>query len=854
MKRLRLFVSSPSDVMSERARVDVVADRLNSELEDLAHIEVVRWETGFYTADRSFQQAIDAAIDNMRGTDIVVCILWKRVGSELDPRFWRRPDGQPYESGTVFEFETAVAVGREQGAPDAYLFRKRAPITYAAESFEADHLQHQVLEAVWRRWTESDEGHNVAGFQRFDDADDFEAQLERCLRQWLERKGIVIRAVWDRARRGSPFRGLAAFESEHAPVFFGRELPLARAIARLREAEAAGAPFLLVVGASGVGKSSFLRAGLLPRITRPGTIPGIDQWRAALIVPAGDPLAGFAAILFADDALGRELRAGDFPMPELLAGCFAAGGAMALPPLRAALERAARRRAESLHYDAPRPARLLIAVDQVERLFVEAAPERVARFAEILRALVKEGLAAAILALRSDAYAHFQQVAGFVHLLEEGGAAYNLLPPSPDELEDIVRKPIEACQPPLAFAIDEGGPPLPARLVADARGGDALPLLQMTLQRLYEAEEARGDGLLRAADYSGIDDAVARTAGEALATLPDEAKAELPALVTALVGDVAQDPASGLLPVVVPLARTLFERGLAARKALIDAFIDRRLLTAEYTGGRERVRPTHDALLRTWPAAVRIIAEHAALIRVRHTLEPMAADWQAADAAAKPGHLATSAALLAGAEQLLSRLGEDLPAGMRAYIAASLAADAARRNAEHRRQRRVLSATVAGLVGALALASFAGWQWRVANRERAAAQHSLALATETADGLIFDLAAKFRNLGLPAAIVKDILDRARSLQQQLISGGEISPDLRRSQAAALIETAQSLLTIGDTKGALAAAWQAHQILRALLAAAPGSSDYWHDVGVSDGMIGDVLLARGDLAGALAAYR
>src|SRR5579864_1282933 len=137
MTLLRLFVSSPSDVSPERERVDVVAERLNTEFEGLADIEVLRWETGFYTADRSFQEAIDVAVDRMHGSDIVVCILWKRVGSELNPRIWRRPDGTSYESGTVLEFETAVEVSRRQtGVPDVYLFRKRAPITYASETFE----------------------------------------------------------------------------------------------------------------------------------------------------------------------------------------------------------------------------------------------------------------------------------------------------------------------------------------------------------------------------------------------------------------------------------------------------------------------------------------------------------------------------------------------------------------------------------------------------------------------------------------------------------------------------------------------------------------------------------------------
>jgi tetratricopeptide (TPR) repeat protein len=277
--------------------------------------------------------------------------------------------------------------------------------------------------------------------------------------------------------------------------------------------------------------------------------------------------------------------------------------------------------------------------------------------------------------------------------------------------------------------------------------------------------------------------------------------------VTALVGDIAQDPALGTLPVVVPLARTSFERGLAARKALIDGFIDRRLL---------RVRPTHDALLRTWPEAVRIIAEQAALIRVRHTLEPMAADWHATEAAAKPGHLVTSAVLLAGAEQLRSRLGEDLPASMRAYIAGALAADRARRDIERRRQRRALSATAGGLVIALILASLAGWQWQVANREKAAAQRTLALATQTANGLIFEWQ---RDLSVSDSGIGDVL------QAQ-----------------------------GDLSGALAAYREELAIAKVLVGKKLGNTQWQRDLSVSDERIGGVLQAQGDLAGAIAAYR
>ena len=109
--------------------------------------------------------------------------------------------------------------------------------------------------------------------------------------------------------------------------------------------------------------------------------------------------------------------------------------------------------------------------------------------------------------------------------LREAGETFDLVPPTSAELEEIVTRPVAACQPPLAFE-QQPGRSLAAQLVADARGGDALPLLQMTLSRLYAAEAGRGDGVLRFADYRGMDAAVTETANEALATLNDAAKAE----------------------------------------------------------------------------------------------------------------------------------------------------------------------------------------------------------------------------------------------------------------------------------------------------------------------------------------
>ena len=447
----------------------------------------------------------------------------------------------------------------------------------------------------------------------------------------------------------------------------------AYALSRLRSAgsEPGRLPFLLVIGASGSGKSSLLRAGLMPRLTMPGAIPEVDLWRSVVITPGRDPFVSLAEALFADAALGAELRAGTFTSTEMLTRQLAADPDLAVAPVRVALALAAQQRMRQAKFDTVRPARLALAVDQAERLFTETDPAVALSFATLLARLVEAGVAYVVLTLRSDAYGRFQSVPPLLRL-REAGPSYDLVSPGADELEAIIAGPVQACTPPLAF--EQG---LAARLASDAEGGDALPLLQLALARLYDAQAGRGDGVLRGADYLGMGEAVTSTAQTALQGLPHEAVDALPALVAAMVTDVTTDPVSGL-PVasIVPLDRAVFTRDSPARDQLLDAFIASRLLTADGDGARVVVRPTHEALLRIWPRAVSLVGELGPMLRVRRALAPLVRDWEAAGDLDKPRHLEISPALLEGASQLVARL--DVDAGMAAFVAACAAADAGR--------------------------------------------------------------------------------------------------------------------------------------------------------------------------------
>jgi tetratricopeptide (TPR) repeat protein len=142
-----------------------------------------------------------------------------------------------------------------------------------------------------------------------------------------------------------------------------------------------------------------------------------------------------------------------------------------------------------------------------------------------------------------------------------------------------------------------------------------------------------------------------------------------------------------------------------------------------------------------------------------------------------------------------------------------------------------------------------------ARTQRDRAERTLTLATKTANTLVFDLALKFRDVvGVRVGTVKAILDRASELQEQLIGAGETDPALLRSQNAALAEIVDTLLPLGDTQAALAAAEKGRGIMLALVSSAPGNALWQRDLALTHDKVGDVLKAQGKLADALAAYR
>ncbi len=888
-KVFRVFVSSPDDADVERRRVESVVSRLNGDFAGVARLETVRYETRFYQAHQHPQEQIPPATE----CHLVIGVLRWRLGTPMPPDFPdRMPDGRAYPSGTAYELLTSIA--RRQGGadlPDIYVFRfaGSAPNPPLGDpDYEKVKREWEALSAFLTEWFRAPEGSFKAYFHRYAHEDDFEAQVEALLRQWLADKVAGASAArWPIEINDSPFRGLDAFGAKHAPVFFGRNREIARAVELWREAAERGAPFLLVLGPSGAGKSSFARAGLVPRLTTPGVIETVDEWRVAVMRPGDDPAGPFAALaaaLFVDvNALPREeegrgpalpeLADGDFQTPADLGAALRHADETAVRPIRNALHRIAEATRKREAYARALRCDLLLLVDQLDELFDPAVdPSAREAFLALLAALVATGRVWVAATLR-DAF--YPQVVASPTLsgLKQRGASLDVAPPDAAELAEIVRAPAEAAG--LVYDKDPAsGETLDQRILREADEPDMLPLVQLALTRLFDLREAR-DGrvvlTLKAYDsLGGLKGVVDKAGKDALAGVGEAEREKLTPLIRALIVSVREaDGAVALAIRAVPLAAAAPD---ASTRKLVDALVKARLVTV--AGGESKpeiVRLVHRRVIDAWEQAREIAEKSVEFLSVKADVE---------EGLRKHNETNSRDDLLRGVRLANAlKYADELPPELRGYVRASRArANRAQVFAWGVAALFALFAIGAGIAAKIALdqrstaeaakveaqtqrdaadvaKTEAQRQRDMAEKARAQADRNFGVAKDAINGLVFNIAQGLRNVsGMRNETVRKILETAQKAVDRLTETAPGDPSLQQLRGVALQAFAQTYLAAGDLPDAAIDAHKAVDIARRLAAADPGDAQAQRDMSVSLEELGSVTLRTGDAAGAISAWK
>ncbi|MEV7190222.1 hypothetical protein AB0N81_00255 [Streptomyces sp. NPDC093510] len=505
----------------------------------------------------------------------------------------------------------------------------------------------------------------------------------------------------DRDRRG-PYVGLAAFQPEDAAWFFGRERLTEDLIGRVRARR-----FLAVFGASGSGKSSLLRAGLLPRV-REGAGGGGGA--------GAEAAAGWDTVLFAPGA---------HPLEECAARLAAAtdGSATALRRDLATDPRALHLTVLKTLADRPPDAELLLVVDQFEEIFTLCSDARErTRFITALLTAVRapNSRTRVVLGIRADFYARCALHPDLVEALRD--AQLLVGPMTTDELRRAISRPAAR-----AGCTVEGA--LLARVIADATGrATVLPLVSHALRETWRRRRGNTLTLSGYEAAGGIRHALAQTA-EAVHAGLDEGQRHLARtllLRLVVIGEATDATRRRLARGDLDSLGT----GPADVQTVLDALARARLITLD----TDTVELTHEALLQAWPRLRHWIDEDRAGLLTRQRLSDAATAWDRERR--DPGALYRGTRLDA-AEDSFAAPGSGLTVLEREFLAASTAARARERLAEARTTRRLRRLTLAlSVLLLLALLSvlFAWDQYRTSedHRREAVAEQRSALSRQLA--------------------------------------------------------------------------------------------------------------------------
>lgn len=616
----------------------------------------------------------------------------------------------------------------------------------------------------------------------------------------------VSRDLW---RYTAPYRGLLAMAEADSDYFFGRG---AETVQILEGMAAAPDRLPVLLGNSGVGKSSLAQAGVLAALKRqawpegaaapdwPARFAGSRRWCTLHLQPGAEPLKALVEPFLrtwrmdvTDPLWGRR-------QAEWVAAML--DGKLGLRDLLDATERRYDELGEA------RPPAYLLYIDQGEELYVRSQAAQRSRFSAVVAEALGDTRLFALMSLRSD----------FLGALQADEALYgvhrqvNVTPLREAALVEVITRPAAL----LSARFENAS--LPADIARrtmeeSARDAGALPLLSYLLDDMWTQMVARGDGMLRlpaqAVELGGV---LAQRA-DAFAALNAGAVATLRRILTLKLATVREDGE----PTRRRAARSEFTEQEWALVGELCNHPHRLLVTAAPEGGEAYAEVAHEAIFRRWGKLQEWIAGQREFLAWKATLEARRREWQVLPEAEREDALLRGGALVQ-AEGWLANRPDDLGGDDRAFILGSIAAEhALRARAERERrererlQQRLLWSSLAALVLLAVLGGALAWEWREAEGQRdearqqqafassqaVRAERSLSFALDATDHLALQVVQELeQNFDVPT---KDKIFLAARMEAEFTElatrvGG--TGDLRSRQVALLTSVASMLVNVG----------------------------------------------------------
>jgi len=476
----------------------------------------------------------------------------------------------------------------------------------------------------------------------------------------------------------NPYKGLRAFQEGDAVDFFGRDRLIRRLLDRLNVDDDRNTPrFLAVVGPSGSGKSSVVRAGLIPALRR-GALPGSAQWFGTVITPGSYPLEELEAAL---------LRIAINPPNSLLTQ---------IQEDERGLLRAIKR-----VMPAGESNRFVLVIDQFEEMFTLVDDEATrAHLLKSLVAAVREPNSPLVLivTLRADYYDRPLQYAAFGDLLQQHTEI--VLPLNPDELEQVISSPAKR----VGLALEPGLTDAIRNDLVDQPG--VLPLLEYALTELYDRQEGATLTLAAYRASGGALGAVTRRADILYNLLDLAGQAAVRQLFLRL---VTFGEGRDVMRRRVPQPELL---SLSADPAPMEMAIARYGQHYLLTFDRDPITRTptvevaHEALIRSWPRLQEWLDANRDDLQVQHRLSAATIEWQTA---IRDMSFLASGARLEQFKTLLDKGAVSLSRDEREYVTVSLDTEEKRRTeairqAEHETSlQRTAANRLRALAGSLAI-------------------------------------------------------------------------------------------------------------------------------------------------------